>query len=146
MDPARARLVRLAVLLAAGMLALVVTVVAYPVLLGLRACSASEQRVFAEIAHYGGARVEPVGEAQTGGCMATYRARGSSEQVLAHYRRVLAARGWTVAPPEVSAEGGELETGELHARRGGFSYAVLYESGPGLRGGGTHVAVHVSAD
>ena len=54
----------------------------------------------------------------------------------------LAVRGWTVQPPQVTAAGPEFRSGELSARRSDDT--VLYETGPALRGGGTHVAVHVS--
>ena len=44
----------------------------------------------------------------------------------------------------MTATGPEFRSGELSARRGDDTYTVLYETGPALRGGGTHVAVHVS--
>jgi hypothetical protein len=67
-------------------------------------------------------------------------------RVLAHYRQALAAGSWTVEPPVPLASGREFRSGELTARRGDDTTTVLYESGPALVGGGTHVAVHVSRD
>ena len=82
--------------------------------------------------------------------MATYRAATSKEPVLAHYRQALGVRGWTLQPPQTNlgsdAQGRQLRSGELAARRGDDTYTVLYESGPALEGGGTHVAVHVARD
>ena len=87
--------------------------------------------------------------------MATYRAPASEEDVLAYYQRALRTRGWTLQPPQTNAgsdiQGRQLRSGELSARRGDYTYAVLYESGAyesgaALQGGGTHVAVHVSKD
>ena len=82
--------------------------------------------------------------------MATYRAPASEEGVLAYYQRALRTRGWTLQPPQTNAgsdiQDREFRSGELYGRRGGYTYAVLYESGPALQGGGTHVAVHVSKD
>jgi hypothetical protein len=141
---------RVCVLVAAGVLCLALAVVAGPVLLDLTACSAAERRMFAEVPHYGDARPQPSGNGETGSCMATYRAGGSEDRVLAHYRQALGARGWTVQPPLANAgsdtEGRELRSGEVTARRGGDTTTVLYESGPALIGGGTHVAVHVTRD
>jgi hypothetical protein len=138
--------VRLVALVAVGVLCLALALVAVPVLLDLTACSAAERRVFAEVPHYGGARPRPSGNGETGSCMATYRASASEDRVLAHYRRTLGAGGWTVQPPLASAEGREFRSGELTARRGTDTTTVLYESGPALVGGGTHVAVHVRRD
>ena len=82
--------------------------------------------------------------------MATYRAAAPQDPVLAHYRQALRASGWTVQPPQANpgtgtdAEGRELRSGELTARRGNDTVTVLYETGPALQGGGTHVAVHVT--
>ena len=116
----------------------------------LTACSAAERRVFAEVPHYGGARLLPSGNGETGSCMATYRAGASEDRVLTHYRQVLGANGWTVQPPLAypgsDHEGVELRSGELTARRGTDTTTVLHESGPALVGGGTHVAVHVRRD
>jgi hypothetical protein len=82
--------------------------------------------------------------------MATYRSPASEERVVAHYQRALRTRGWTLQPPQTDTgsdiQGREFRYGELHAWRGDYTYAVLYESGPALQGGGTHVAVHVSKD
>jgi hypothetical protein len=78
--------------------------------------------------------------------MATYRASTSEDRVLAHYRQALGADGWTVQPPVATTEGCEFRSGELTARRGTDTTTVLYESGPALVGGGTHVAVHVRRD
>jgi hypothetical protein len=82
--------------------------------------------------------------------MATYRAGASEDRVLAHYRQALGAGGWTVRPslasPWSDPEGVEFRSGELTARRGTDTTTVLYESGPVLVGGGTHVAVHVRWD
>lgn len=133
-----------------GVLALVLAVSLLPAVFALTACSADEQRVFAEVQHYDGVRLQPSGNADTGSCMATYRAPASDERVLAHYHLALRAQGWTTQPPQrhtgSDVQGAELRSGELHARRGSFTVAVLYESGPALRGGGTHVAVHVGED
>jgi hypothetical protein len=146
----RGGVVRLVVLVAAVVLGLALAVVAVPVLLDLTACSAAERRVFAEVPHYGGARPPPSGNGETGSCMATYRAGASEDRVLAHYTQALGARGWTVQPPLANAgsdtEARELRSGELTARRGDDTTTVLYESGPALIGGGTHVAVHVARD
>jgi hypothetical protein len=104
--------------------------------------------VLAEVPHYGGARVWSSGNAEVGSCMITYRAPAAEAPVLAHYRQTLAARGWALEPAQAStatdAEGRVLRTGELSARRGNDRFTVLYESGPALRGGGTHVAVYAS--
>ena len=66
------------------------------------------------------------------------------------YQRALRSRGWTLQPLQTNTgsdlQGREFRSGELSARRGDFTYAVLYEGGPALQGGGTHVAVHVSRD
>ena len=129
---------------------LALAVVAVPVVGDLTACSAAERRVFAEVPHYGGARPRPSGNGETGSCMATYRAGAAEDRVLAHYRQALGARGWTVRPPLAypgsDPDGVEFRSGELTARRGDDTTIVLYESGPALVGGGTHVAVHVSKD
>jgi hypothetical protein len=138
--------VRLVVLVAVGVLCLALAVVAVPVVVDLTACSAAERRVFAEVPHHGGARPRPSGNGDAGSCMATYRTDASEGRVLAHYRRALDARGWTVQPAVASARGREFRSGELTARRGDNTATVLYESGPALVGGGTHVAVHVRRD
>jgi hypothetical protein len=82
--------------------------------------------------------------------MATYRASASEDRVLAHYRQALGGDGWTVQPALASTgsdgDGVEFRSGELTARRGTDTTTVLYESGPALVGGGTHVAVHVRRD
>lgn len=82
--------------------------------------------------------------------MATYRVSASEDRVLTHDRRALGAGGWTVQPPLAypgsDPEGVEFRSGELTARRGDNTATVLYESGPALVGGGTHVAVHVRRD
>ncbi len=133
-----------------GFLILVLAIPALPIVLDLTACSAAEKRVFAEFPHFGGIRLQPSGQADAGSCMATYRAPASDERVLAHYQQALRTRGWTLQPPQTNAgsdiQGREFRSGELSARRGDYAYAVLYESGPALQGGGTHVAVHVSKD
>jgi hypothetical protein len=133
-----------------GLVLLVLAMLAFPIVLDLTACSAAEKRVFAEFPHYGGIPLQPAGQAETGSCMATYRAPASEEGVLAHYQSALRTRGWTLPPPQANVgsdiQGREFRSGELHARRGDYTYAVLYESGPALQGGGTHVAVHVSTD
>jgi hypothetical protein len=138
----------LVVLVALGVLAMALVVVAVPLLLDVGACSAAEEGVFAEVHHYGDVRLRPSGNGDTGSCMATYRAPVPEGPVLAHYQQALRSRGWTVQAPQAyagsPAEGGELRSGELTARRGPDTYTVLYESGPGLQGGGTHVAVHVA--
>jgi hypothetical protein len=133
-----------------GLVGLVLAILALPIVLDLTACSAAEKRVLAEFPHYGGVRLQPAGQAETGSCMATYRAPASEEGVLAYYQGALRTRGWTLQPPQANAgsdlQGRQLRSGELHARRGDYTYAVLYERGAALRGGGTHVAVHVSTD
>jgi hypothetical protein len=133
-----------------GLVLLVLAIAALPIVLDLTACSAAEKRVFAEFPHYGGVRLHPAGQADAGSCMATYRAPASEEGVLAYYQEALGTRGWTLQPPHTNAgsdlQGRQLRSGELSARRGAYTYAVLYESGAGLQGGGTHVAVHVSKD
>ena len=48
--------------------------------------------------------------------------------------------------PGSDREGVEFRSGELTARRGTDTTTVLYESGPALVGGGTHVAVQVRRD
>ena len=141
---------RLVVLGAVGVTGLTLAVVALPFILDLAACSAAERRVFAEVPHFGGVRLRPSGSADAGSCMATYRAPAPEDRVLAWYRQALRARGWTLQPVRAAggrdAQGRELWTGELRARRGGDTYAVLYEAGPALQGGGTHVAVHAARD
>jgi hypothetical protein len=141
---------RLVVLVAVGVLCLVLAVVAFPILLDLTACSAAEKRVFAEIPHYGGVRLQPRGHGDAGSCMATYRAAASEEPVLAHNRQALGTRGWKLQLPQIDVgsdtQGRQFRSGELAARRGDDTYTVLYESGPALEGGGTHVAVHVARD
>lgn len=133
---------------AAGVALLAIGIAAFPLVVGQTACSAAERRVFAQVPHYGGARPRPSGNADAGSCMATYRAPAPEAPVLAHYRQALGSRGWTLRPPQASAgtdaEGRLLRSGELSAHRGDDRYTVLYESGPALRGGGTHVAIHVS--
>lgn len=133
-----------------GLVLLVLVLLVLPTVLDLTACSAAEQRVLAEFPHYGGVRLQPAGQADAGSCMATYRAPASEEGVLAYYQRALRTRGWTLQPPQTNAasdlQGRQLRSGELSARRGDYTYAVLYESGAALQGGGTHVAVHVSKD
>jgi hypothetical protein len=133
-----------------GLMLLVLAIAALPIVLDLTACSAAERRVFAEFPHYGGIRLQPAGQADAGSCMATYRAPTSEEGVLAYYQWALRTHGWTLQPPHINAgsdlQGREFRSGELHARRGAYTYAVLYESGAALQGGGTHVAVHVSKD
>jgi hypothetical protein len=133
-----------------GVVILVLAIPAFPIVLDLTACSAAEKRVFAEFPHYGGIRLQPAGQADAGSCMATYRAPASEEGVLAYYQRALGTRGWTLRPPQTNAgsdtQGHEFRSGELYARRGDYTYTVLYESGPTLQGGGTHVAVHVAKD
>jgi hypothetical protein len=133
-----------------GLVILALAILARPIVLDLTACSAVEKRVFAEFPHYGGIRLQPSGQADAGSCMATYRAPASDERVLAHYQRALRTRGWTLQPPQTNTgsdiQGREFRSGKLYARRGDYTYAVLYESGPALQGGGTHVAVHVSKD
>jgi hypothetical protein len=129
---------------------LVLAILALPIVVSLTACSAAEKRVFAEFPHYGGIRLQPAGQADAGSCMATYRAPASEEGVLAYYQWALRTRGWTLRPPQANVgsdiRGREFRSGELSARRGDYTYAVLYESGAALQGGGTHVAVHVSKD
>jgi hypothetical protein len=142
----RGGVVRLVALVAVGVLCLALALVAVPVVGDLTACSAAERRVFAEVPHYGGARPRPSGNGEAGSCMATYRASASEDRVLAHYRQALGAGGWTVEPSLASAEGREFRSGELTARRGTDTTTVLYEGGPALVGGGTHVAVHVTRD
>jgi hypothetical protein len=133
-----------------GLVLLVLAILALPIGFDLTACSAAERRVFAESPHYGGIHLHPAGQADAGSCMATYRAPASEEDVLAYYQQALRTRGWTMQPPQANAasdlQGREFRSGELQARRGDDTYAVLYESGPALQGGGTHVAVHVSKD
>ena len=133
-----------------GVVILVLAIPAFPIVLDLTACSAAEKRVFAEFPHYGGIRLQPSGQADAGSCMATYRALASEEGVLAYYQWALRTRGWTLRPLRTNVgsdiQGHELRSGELSARRGDYTYAVLYESGAALQGGGTHVAVHVSKD
>jgi hypothetical protein len=133
-----------------GFMILVLAIAALPIVLDLTACSAAEKRVFAELPHYGGIRLQPSGQADAGSCMATYRAPTSEDGVLAYYQRGLRTGGWTLQPPQTNAgsdtQGREFRSGELHARRGDYTYTVVYESGVALQGGGTHVAVHVSKD
>jgi hypothetical protein len=132
-----------------GLVLLALVIAALPIVLDLTACSAAEKRVFAEFPHYGGVRLQPAGEGDAGSCMATYRAPASEERVLAYYQQALRSRGWTLQPPQTNTggdvQGHEFRSGELSARRGDYTYAVLYEGGPALQGGGTHVAVHVSS-
>jgi hypothetical protein len=150
--PARKRggVLGVVIVVMGGLVLLVLAILALPIVLDLTACSAAEQRVFAEFPHYGGIRLQPAGQADAGSCMATYRAPASEEGVLGYYQGALRTHGWTLQPPQTNAgsdlQGRELRSGELHARRGDDTYAVLYESGPALQGGGTHVAVHVSRD
>ena len=150
--PARKRggVLGVVVVVIGGLVLLVLAILAFPIVLDLTACSAAEKRVFAEFPHYGGIRLEPAGQADAGSCMATYHAPASEEGVLAYYQQALRTRGWALPPPQANAgsdlQGRELRSGELSARRGDYTYAVLYESGPALQGGGTHVAVHVSKD
>ena len=133
-----------------GFAILVLAIPALPIVLDPTACSAAEKRVFAEFPHYGGMRLQPSGQADVGSCMATYRAPASEERVLAYYQRALRSHGWSLQPLQTNTgsdvQGREFRSGELSARRGGYTYAVLYEAGPALQGGGTHVAVHVSKD
>jgi hypothetical protein len=133
-----------------GLALLVLAILALPTVLDLTACSAAEKQVLAEFPHYGGVRLQPAGQAETGSCMATYRAPASEEGVLAYYQQALRTRGWTLQPPQANTgsdlQDREFRSGELSARRGSYTYAVLYESGAALQGGGTHVAVHVSKD
>jgi hypothetical protein len=148
--PRRRRRLRLVLLAVLGVLVLVLVVSLLPAVFALTACSADEKRVFAELRHYGGVRLEPSGNTDTGGCAATYRAPASEERVLAHYHLALRAQGWTMQPAETrtgsDVQGVAFRSGELHGRRGAFTVAVLYEAGPALRGGGTHVAAHVAED
>ena len=150
--PARKRggVLGVGIVVLVGLVILVLAMLALPIVLDLTACSAAEKRVFAEFSHYGGIRLQPAGQAEAGSCMATYRAPASEERVLAYYQRALRTRGWTLQPPQTNTgsdlQGRDLRSGELHARRGDYTYAVLYESGPALQGGGIHVAVHVSKD
>jgi hypothetical protein len=133
-----------------GVVILVAAIWGVPIVLDLTACSAAEKRVFAELPHYGGVRLEPSGHGDAGSCMATYRAPASEERVLAYYRQALGGRGWALQPLQhntgADVQGREFRSGELSGRRGDYTYAVLYEAGPALQGGGTHVAVHVSRD
>jgi hypothetical protein len=146
----RGRVLGAVVAAVAGTAVLAAAVAAFPLVAERSACSAAERRVFAEVPHYGGARPRPSGNGDAGSCMATYRAPVPEAPVLAHYRQALRSRGWTLQVGHAGAgtdvEGRPLRTGELSARRGADRYTVLYESGPSLRGGGTHVAVHVSRD
>jgi hypothetical protein len=116
-----------------GVLCLALAVVAVPVVGDLSACSAAERRVFAEVPNHGGARPRPSGNAETGSCMATYRASASEDRVLAHYRQALGAGGWTVPPllayPGSDPEGVGFRSGELTARRGIDTTTVLHQSG-----------------
>jgi hypothetical protein len=148
--PKRGGVVGVVIVVMVGLVILVLAIAAFPIVLDLSACSAAEKRVFAEFPHYGGIRLQPAGQADAGSCMATYRAPASEEGVLAYYQRALRTRGWTLQPPQANVgsdiQGRELRSGELSARRGDYTYAVLYESGAALQGGGTHVAVHVSKD
>jgi hypothetical protein len=148
--PKRGSVLGVVIVVMVGLAILVLAILALPIVLDLTACSAAEKRVFAEFPHYGGIRLQPVGQADAESCMATYGAPASDQRVLAYYQRALRTRGWTLQPPQANAgsdiQGRELRSGELSARRGDYTYAVLYESGAALQGGGTHVAVHVSKD
>jgi hypothetical protein len=52
----------------------------------------------------------------------------AEKRVLAFYQQALASRGWTVQPPQANAEGRELRSGVLTARRGDDTDTVLHES------------------
>ena len=133
-----------------GFVILVLSIPAFSFVRDLTACSAAEKRVFAEFPHYGGIRLEPSGNGDAGSCIATYRAPVPEQRVLAYYQQALGSHGWSLQPPRTTKadddQGQEFRSGELSARREGYTYAVLYEAGPALHGGGTHVAVHVSKD
>jgi hypothetical protein len=148
--PKRGGVVGVVLLVMVGFVVLVLAIAAFPIVLDRTACSAAEKRVFAELPHYGGIRLQPSGQADAGSCMATYRAPTSAEGVLAYYQWALGTRGWTLQPPHTNPgsdlQGREFRSGELSARRGDYTYAVLYESGAALQSGGTHVAVHVAKD
>jgi hypothetical protein len=133
-------LVAVVVLLAPALL-----IAACSMLLNSTACSAAERQAFTGFPHYGNVRLQPSGDGETGSCAGFYQVADSAERIVGYYERALVARGWAVQPLQRSAQGSEFQSGELRARRDGYTYAVLCESGPALEGG-THIAVHVSKD
>jgi len=130
---------------AGGLLAvafLVLAVVAcVPLPLGV--CDGAERTAFAEFPHYGGVDLNPSPDFEGGTCAGFFDVQATHHEVLEYYRRHLRAHGWAVRAVEIHARG-ELEAGTLGATRGGFTYEVLYETGPAMIDGGTHLAIHVA--
>jgi hypothetical protein len=126
----------------AGLLALACLVAAVVALAPRVVCDGAERAVFAEFSHYGGTDLAPSADFEGGSCAGFFDVQATKHEVLDYYRRELHAHGWAVKEVEVRASG-EVEAGTLSAARGGFTYEVLYETGAGLIGGGTHLAIHV---
>jgi hypothetical protein len=113
-------------------------------------CTGEERKVYAEFPQYGNINKEPQGFPESGGCAVFYDTRASQERVAEYYAEQLRAHGWGVEKREYEttvsgAKKRTFEEVEITARRGDFSYNVLFESHeyydpprPGV-----HVAVHV---
>lgn len=103
------------------------------------ACSETEQKVLAEFPQYGGTRLTPEGNVDTGACAVYYGTADSPEMVADYFRKQLTAHGWTLSATPAA---GTL----IEAERGPFSYVVYYEAGLPSLGANTHLAVHVRED
>jgi hypothetical protein len=113
-------------------------------------CTEDERKVYAEFPQYGNINKEPQRFPESGGCAVFYDTRASQDRVAGYYAERLRAHGWEVEQREYEttvsgAKKRTFEEVEITARRGDFSYNVLFESHeyydpprPGV-----HVAVHV---
>lgn len=104
-------------------------------------CSEGELRMFREFPQYGGRQLEPE-YSGSNGCFVALTTEDPPERLLAHYRKELTGRGWTLdrQPPPVEAAEGQTAGGGLSASRGGYGYEVLLES---PTRDGTSVVVYV---
>lgn len=123
-------------------------------LASMTACNAEERAVFEEFPQYGGIEKEPEPFAESGGCAVFYDTPDPQERVAEYYARQLKAHGWKVEKREGKGtiyleeqnKKKTIPTVEVMARRGDFSYEVLFESHEiySPPGPGAHVAVHVA--
>lgn len=110
-------------------------------------CDEQERAAFHEIQHLASVEVRN----HEGSCHGIYQAPKPPQEVIAHYKRQLEARGWVVMerPSQQEGGGGAEFGGSLTARRGEFWYEVgyeslgMYENPPEGMDSGSHIAVLV---
>ncbi|MDQ2941461.1 MAG: hypothetical protein M3R05_04640 [Chloroflexota bacterium] len=110
-------------------------------LVSIGGCSSEEAAYFNEIEHYGGAELMPEDDG-LGSCGASFTTSDDPDLVIEHYRSRLQAADWAIDPPlpsspPASADGIEMQSVGLSARKGTIGYGVSAE----IFGGSENVVV-----